>query len=80
VAATWITYFAALYLNFCDFSRYAVDVPTLRKGNLWGLPVNLLAFCLVAGITTTAAYTVYGEVLLHQMRFRPNSTAGSWRC
>jgi len=65
VAATWITYFAALYLNFCDFSRYAVDVPTLRKGNLWGLPVNLLAFCLVAGITTTAAYTVYGEVLLH---------------
>ncbi|MGB9141178.1 MAG: NCS1 family nucleobase:cation symporter-1 [Aestuariivirga sp.] len=65
VAATWITYFAALYLNFCDFSRYAVDVPTLRRGNLWGLPINLLAFCLVAGITTTAAYTVYGEVLLH---------------
>ena len=65
VAATWITYFAALYLNFCDFSRYATDVPTLRKGNLWGLPINLLAFCLVAGVTTTAAYTVYGEVLLH---------------
>jgi NCS1 family nucleobase:cation symporter-1 len=58
VAATWITYFAALYLNFCDFSRYATDVPTLRKGNLWGLPINLLAFCLVAGVTTTAAYTV----------------------
>jgi NCS1 family nucleobase:cation symporter-1 len=65
VAATWITYFAALYLNFCDFSRYAVDVPTLRRGNLWGLPINLLAFCLVAGVTTTAAYAVYGEVLLH---------------
>ncbi|WP_454852507.1 NCS1 family nucleobase:cation symporter-1 [Rhizobium binxianense] len=65
VAATWITYFAALYLNFCDFSRYAVDAKTLRRGNLWGLPVNLLAFCLVAGVTTTAAFTVYGEVLLH---------------
>ena len=65
VAATWITYFAALYLNFCDFSRYAKDEKTLRKGNLWGLPINLLAFCLVAGVTTTAAYTVYGEVLLH---------------
>jgi len=65
VAATWITYFAALYLNFCDFSRYAKSEAELRKGNLWGLPVNLLAFCLVAGITTTAAYTVYGEVLLH---------------
>ncbi|MBB5573958.1 MULTISPECIES: NCS1 family nucleobase:cation symporter-1 [Rhizobium] len=65
VAATWITYFAALYLNFCDFSRYATDTKTLRKGNLWGLPINLLAFCLVAGVTTTAAYAVYGEVLLH---------------
>jgi nucleobase:cation symporter-1, NCS1 family len=73
VAATWITYFAALYLNFCDFSRYAVDVPTLRRGNLWGLPINLLAFCLVAGITTTAAYTVYGEVLLH-----PEEISASW--
>ncbi|WFU08605.1 NCS1 family nucleobase:cation symporter-1 [Rhizobium sp. CB3090] len=65
VAATWITYFAALYLNFCDFSRYATDTKTLRKGNLWGLPINLLAFCLVAGVTTTAAFAVYGEVLLH---------------
>jgi nucleobase:cation symporter-1, NCS1 family len=65
VAATWITYFAALYLNFCDFSRYAKSEADLRKGNLWGLPINLLAFCLVAGITTTAAFTVYGEVLLH---------------
>lgn len=65
VAATWITYFAALYLNFCDFSRYAKDEAALRRGNLWGLPVNLLAFCLVAGVTTTAAFAVYGEVLLH---------------
>jgi len=65
VAATWVTYFAALYLNFCDFSRYATDEAALRKGNMWGLPINLLAFCLVAGVTTTAAFSVYGEVLLH---------------
>jgi NCS1 family nucleobase:cation symporter-1 len=65
VAATWITYFAALYLNFCDFSRFAPDKATVRKGNIWGLPVNLILFSLVAGVTTTAAFTVYGEVLLH---------------
>src|SRR5437870_5072630 len=65
VAATWITYFAALYLNFCDFSRYARDEATVRRGNIWGLPVNLILFTLVAGVTTTAAFTVYGEVLLH---------------
>lgn len=65
VGATWITYFAALYLNFCDFSRYAVNKQAVKKGNLWGLPINLLAFSLVAGVTTIAAYKVYGEVLLH---------------
>ena len=65
VAATWVTYFAALYLNFCDFSRYAKDKDAVRVGNLWGLPVNLIAFSLVAGVTTIAAFQVYGEVLLH---------------
>ena len=65
VAATWVTYFAALYLNFCDFSRYAPDEATVRKGNIWGLPVNLILFSLVAGVTTIAAFQVYGEVLLH---------------
>jgi NCS1 family nucleobase:cation symporter-1 len=65
VAATWVTYFAALYLNFCDFSRYAKDHDAVKKGNLWGLPVNLILFSLVAGLTTIAAFKVYGEVLLH---------------
>ena len=65
VGATWVTYFAALYLNFCDFSRYAVNRQAVTRGNLWGLPINLIAFSFVAGITTIAAYQVYGEVLLH---------------
>ena len=65
VAATWITYFSALYLNFCDFSRFAPDKKAVRTGNIWGLPVNLILFSFVAGITTTAAYAVYHEVLLH---------------
>jgi NCS1 family nucleobase:cation symporter-1 len=65
VAAVWITYFAALYLNFCDFTRYAKDERTVRVGNIWGLPVNLLLFSLVAGVTTIAAFRVYNEVLIH---------------
>ena len=44
VAAIWVTYFSALYLNFCDFARYAPDKASLRKGNIWGLPVNLILF------------------------------------
>ena len=65
VGATWVTYFAALYLNFCDFSRFAPDKATVRKGNLWGLPINLVLFSLVAGVTTIAAFKVYGEAMLH---------------
>ncbi len=65
VAAIWVTYFSALYLNFCDFSRYAPNKEAVRTGNLWGLPINLILFSLVAGVTTIAAYDVYGEVLIH---------------
>ncbi|MDW6023973.1 NCS1 family nucleobase:cation symporter-1 [Mesorhizobium sp. BAC0120] len=65
VAAIWITYFSALYLNFCDFSRYSPDERSVRIGNIWGLPINLILFSLVAGVTTIAAFDVYGEVLIH---------------
>ncbi|HEU0197600.1 MAG TPA: cytosine permease [Nevskiaceae bacterium] len=65
VGATWITYFAALFLNFCDFSRFTPSTRVVRNGSLWGLPVNLVLFSLVSGVTTIAAYRVYGEVLLH---------------
>jgi NCS1 family nucleobase:cation symporter-1 len=65
VAAIWVTYFSALYLNFCDFARYAPDKAAVRTGNIWGLPVNLILFSLVAGVTTIAAWDVYHEVLIH---------------
>ncbi|MFF7265875.1 NCS1 family nucleobase:cation symporter-1 [Streptomyces sp. NPDC008159] len=64
IAATWVTYFAALFLNFGDFARFTPDTKALKKGNLWGLPVNLVLFSLVAAITTAAAGKVYGEVIL----------------
>jgi NCS1 family nucleobase:cation symporter-1 len=64
IAATWVTYFAALFLNFGDFARFTPDQKTLKKGNVWGLPVNLILFSLVAAITTAAASEVYGKVIL----------------
>ena len=48
-----------------DFSRFAPDKRAVWIGNVWGLPVNLILFSFVAGITTTAAYAVYHEALLH---------------
>ncbi len=52
-------------LNFCDFSRYAPNKRAVWIGNVWGLPINLVLFSFVAGITTAAAFTVYHEALLH---------------
>ena len=64
IAATWVTYFAALFLNFCDFARFTPNEKVLRRGNVWGLPVNLILFSLVAALTTSAASKVYGQVIL----------------
>jgi NCS1 family nucleobase:cation symporter-1 len=64
IAATWVTYFAALFLNFCDFARFTPNARVLRTGNVWGLPVNLILFSLVAALTTSAASKVYGQVIL----------------
>jgi NCS1 family nucleobase:cation symporter-1 len=64
IAATWVTYFAALFLNFGDFARFSPDERTVRKGNVYGLPVNLILFSLVAALTTAAASKVYGQVIL----------------
>ncbi|MEI6476351.1 MAG: cytosine permease, partial [Actinomycetes bacterium] len=43
---------------------FAPDKETVKKGNLWGLPVNLILFSIVAALTTASASKVYGEVLL----------------
>ncbi|BAS15713.1 probable allantoin permease [Arthrobacter sp. Hiyo8] len=36
--ALTVTYFAALLLNFCDFSRFAPDRKTILRGNFWACP------------------------------------------
>src|SRR5262245_961274 len=64
VAATWVTYFAALYCNFSVFSRLAREERAVRVGTRWALPVNLIFFPLVAGVPTSAAFQLYNEVLL----------------
>ena len=60
-----MTYFAALYLNFCDFSRYAPRQGGRAQGQHLGPAGQPILFSLVAGVTTIAAFNVYHEVLLH---------------
>ncbi len=66
VAAIWVTYFVGALPQLLRLRRAMRPTnAALRKGNIWGLPVNLILFSLVAGVTTIAAFDVYGEVLLH---------------
>jgi NCS1 family nucleobase:cation symporter-1 len=52
----------------------------VKVGNMWGLPVNLIAFSLVAGFTTIAAFKVYGEVLLHPEQISAKFDSWCSRC
>ncbi|GAA4024315.1 NCS1 family nucleobase:cation symporter-1 [Arthrobacter methylotrophus] len=57
--ALTVTYFAALLLNFCDFSRFSPDRKTILRGNFWGLPVNFIAFALVTVVVTAGAASYF---------------------
>ncbi|HEY3575767.1 MAG TPA: NCS1 family nucleobase:cation symporter-1 [Arthrobacter sp.] len=59
--ALTVTYFSTLMLNFCDFSRFAPSRRAVRTANLWGLPVNFIAFSVVSVVVTAGTFKVYGE-------------------
>ncbi len=50
-----IAYFAALLLNFGDFSR---------AGNFLGLPVNFIVFAIITVIVTAGTVKVFGEAIM----------------
>ena len=58
-------YFSAVIINFSDFSRYARDKSAMTKGNLWGLPFNMILFSALALLTTAGAAVVYGEAIIN---------------
>ncbi len=58
-----VSYFSGPMLNFGDFSRYGKSFNEVKKGNFWGLPVNILLFSLVTVITTSGTLTVFGRLI-----------------
>ncbi|WP_336856884.1 NCS1 family nucleobase:cation symporter-1 [Sinomonas albida] len=59
--ALTVTYFSTLLLNFCDFSRFAPSRRSVWTANLWGLPVNFMAFSVVSVVVTAGTFKVYGQ-------------------
>jgi NCS1 family nucleobase:cation symporter-1 len=58
-----VSYFAALLLNFCDFSRFTPTKREVQRGNLLGLPVNFIAFAIVTTVVTAGSFKVYGQYI-----------------
>jgi NCS1 family nucleobase:cation symporter-1 len=58
-----VSYFSGPMLNFGDFSRYGKSFDAVKKGNVWGLPVNFLAFSILVVVTASATVPVFGELL-----------------
>lgn len=65
IVGTMVAYFAAVMINFSDFSRYAKDERAMVIGNLAGLPFNMILFSALALLTTAGAAVVYGEAIIN---------------
>lgn len=65
IVGTMVAYFAAVMINFSDFSRYARDEKAMKQGNLAGLPFNMILFSALALLTTAGAAVVYGDKIVN---------------
>ncbi|MEY8828605.1 NCS1 family nucleobase:cation symporter-1 [Sedimentitalea sp. XS_ASV28] len=65
IVGTMVAYFAAVMINFSDFSRYARDERSMKLGNLVGLPFNMILFSALALLTTGGAAVVFGEEIIN---------------
>src|SRR6201989_3387647 len=59
-----VAYFAALLLNFGDFSRFARDEKAMKVGNLLGLPLNFIVFAIITVIVTAGTVKVFGQAIM----------------
>ena len=63
VVGTMVAYFAAVIINFGDFSRFVKTETQMRAGNFWGLPVSMAFFSFIALFITAGAVVLFGERL-----------------
>ena len=61
--ALWLAIYGTLVLNFCDFARSSPCRKTIRVGNFWGLPVNILVFAVITVVLCGAQFQINGQVI-----------------
>jgi len=63
IFGTMVAYFAAVVINFGDFSRFVKNEKEMKKGNLLGLPGNIFLFSFIALMVTAGTVSVFGEAI-----------------
>ncbi|GBQ89385.1 NCS1 family nucleobase:cation symporter-1 [Asaia krungthepensis] len=64
VASLTLAYFSPIILNFGDFARYGLSLADVKRGNLWGLPVNFMAFVVLVLTTLVLTQPALGRLIL----------------
>ncbi|TCD12291.1 NCS1 family nucleobase:cation symporter-1 [Oricola cellulosilytica] len=65
IIGTMIAYFAAVIINFGDFSRFVKSEGAMKAGNFWGLPVSMAFFSFIALFVTAGTVVLFGEKLVN---------------
>ena len=63
IFGTMVAYFAAVVINFGDFSRFVKNEKEMKKGNLYGLPGNIFLFSFITLMVTAGTVSVFGEAI-----------------
>ncbi|MGV9284919.1 NCS1 family nucleobase:cation symporter-1 [Streptomyces sp. NPDC003730] len=62
-AALWVVIYGTFVLNFCDFTRSARSRGSIVRGNVVGIPVNMLFFAVIVAVLSGAQFTLDGHVI-----------------
>nr|WP_297458565.1 NCS1 family nucleobase:cation symporter-1 [uncultured Halomonas sp.] len=65
ITGTMIAYFAAVVINYGDFSRFVRSEKEMKIGNFLGLPLNVAFFSLIALVVTAGTVVLFGEQLVN---------------
>ena len=62
-AALWVAIYGTFVLNFCDFTRSAKSPRAVVKGNLFGIPINMLFFGCIVVVLAGAQFKINGTII-----------------
>ena len=62
-AALWVVIYGTFVLNFCDFTRSARSRGSIVRGNVIGIPLNMLFFAVIVAVLSGAQFKLDGHVI-----------------